>query len=131
VGLIGSAESVHLAQRFIKSCSAEVSNKGQDPILFPDFPGLRHTLNCEVELCDSWTQIMSEREIDSATEPESFNEKLERTTNLFLEKVRLGLVSSCFQLLERSLSKILIFHDQSLIVALALSLSDFAPARQV
>lgn len=88
VGLIGSGESVHLAQRFIKSCSEEVGNKGQDPILFPDFPGLRRTLNCEVELSDSWTQIMSEREIDSATEPESFNEKVERTANLFLEKIQ-------------------------------------------
>jgi hypothetical protein len=87
VGLIGSGESVHLAQRFISSCSGEVSNKGADPILFPDFPGLRNCLNCEVKLSDSWNQVMSEREINFSTDPESFNQKVDRTADLFVQKV--------------------------------------------
>jgi hypothetical protein len=87
VGLIGSGESVHLAQRFINSCSSEVNNRGEDPILFPDYPGLKNALKCNVELSDSWTQVISEREIDSAIETQSFNENVDRTAELFVQKI--------------------------------------------
>jgi hypothetical protein len=87
VGLVGSGESVHLAQRFINSCSSEISTRGVDPILFPDYPGLKKALKCNVQVSDAWTQVISEREINSAIETESFNENVERTGRLFLQKI--------------------------------------------
>jgi len=88
LGVIGSGETVDLAQQWIRNCQNEITGKPENPRLFQSFPGFAKVFGCEVRVLKECIEVLSEAEIERVLKITNFNQRVRNAAQLFIRKLR-------------------------------------------
>lgn len=87
VGIIGTGETITLANRFLDSLTQRIAGSNTNPFLHPQFPGFQTAFDCTLTKSEQFNEIITTREITDALNEQTFEQMVTNTVNLFLEKI--------------------------------------------
>lgn len=87
VGIIGSRETINLAQHWISKCQSEIPGKPGNPLLFQSFPGFKRIFGAELRIRSECIEILTEAEIKHVLDIPNFHQRVRSVAKLFLEKL--------------------------------------------
>ena len=87
VGVIGTGETIGLASQFINRLSGKIESKTKEPFQNPDFPGFKDLFDCVLMTSESYNEIIPKTSIRNATKLSTFEERVKKATDLFLDKI--------------------------------------------
>lgn len=82
IGIIGTTETIHLAERLIEKAINKVQSNNEEPFLRPPFPGFKSVFNSDIMLSEQWKISISEDEISNALKG-TFETIVSNVTDLF------------------------------------------------
>ena len=88
VGIIGSRETINLAQYWINKCQTEIPGKPGIPLLFQPFPGFKRIFGAELRVRSECIEVLKEAEIEHVLEIAEFQQRVRSAARLFIEKLR-------------------------------------------
>jgi hypothetical protein len=87
LGIIGSKETIDLAEQWIERCQGEIPGKIENSLLFQSFPGFTPIFGCELRVVDECIQLLTKGEIEQVVQIRNFRERVRSAANLFIEKL--------------------------------------------
>jgi len=87
LGIIGTNETINLAQRWIDKCQDEIPGKPENPLLFQSFPGFTRIFGCKLRVPSECIEILTESEIKQVLETKFFQQRVKNAAKLFIEKL--------------------------------------------
>lgn len=87
VGVIGTGETIGLANRFLDSLMQVIPGSNTNPFLYPPFPGFQDAFDCTLTKSESFNEIITTHEINTALNEQTFEAMVNNTVNLFLDKI--------------------------------------------
>lgn len=89
VGIVGPAPMVADAQEWLRACQGVLTNRGDQPFLYPHFPGFndQFPFQCELIYGDTWCETIDKSKLDSALKVPTFRERIKRVINLYIEGI--------------------------------------------
>jgi len=87
LGIIGSRETINLAQQWINKCKTEIPGKPEYPTLFPSFPGFTRIFGCELRILGECIEVLTEEEIKRVIEIKYFRQRVKNAAKLIIEKL--------------------------------------------
>lgn len=88
VGIIGTDETIALAEDWLKKCQQGVPGSDESRDLVPPFPGFSKVFGCRLVVFEGWKEILTVQEIDTAIRTEYFGHRVRRAARLFVEKLQ-------------------------------------------
>jgi hypothetical protein len=87
LGIIGSRETINLAQQWVGKCKSEILGKPEYPTLFPSFPGFTRIFGCELRVLSECIEVLTEEEIKRIIEIKYFQQRVKNAAKLITEKL--------------------------------------------
>lgn len=87
IGIIGSKETIHLAEQWICKCQSEIAGKKENSLLFPSFPGFTRLFGCELKILDECIEVLSGSEIEQVVSFPFFRDRVKGAAKLFIDKL--------------------------------------------
>lgn len=87
LGIIGSRDTINLAQHWINKCQGEIPGKDNYPRLFPSFPGFTRIFGSELRVLTECIEVLREDEIDQAISETDFHTRVRNAARLILNKL--------------------------------------------
>ena len=88
IGIIGSGETIDLAQQWIKKCQSEIPGKPENPWLFQSFPGFKRIFGSELRVLSQCIEVLTEAEIEKILKITDFHRRVKNAAKLFVEKLQ-------------------------------------------
>lgn len=90
VGIIGPAPMIADAQQWLQACQGILTNKGDQPFLYPHFPGFNSSspFQCDLIYGDTWCETIDRSELDSAVKAPALRERIRRVINLYVDGIK-------------------------------------------
>jgi len=91
VGVVGPAAMISDAQQWLQACQGMLTNSGEQPFLYPHFPGFNAGLpfGCELVSGDTWNEPFAPRELEKALEPPDYFERIKRVVALYIRNIEI------------------------------------------
>lgn len=85
VGIVGPPAMVADAEQWLQACRGVLLNDGQQPFLYPHFPGVRrgHPFQFDFQFGDTWRESLRDKDIADILLIPSFEERIKRLVNLY------------------------------------------------
>lgn len=89
VGLVGPSSMLADAQQWLQACTGALTNEGDQPFLYPHFPGLNnsHPFQCELMYGDTWRESISTRNLSEALALPNYYERVKSVVNLYVRAI--------------------------------------------
>ena len=87
LGIIGSKETIYLAEQWIKRCQNEIPGKEKDSLLFQSFPGFTRVFGCELKVLSECVEVLTEAEIKQVASIANFRQRVRNAAKLFLDRL--------------------------------------------
>lgn len=87
IGIVGTGETITLANRFLDWLNQEIPSSKTNPFLYPKFPGFETSFDCKLTQSESFNETLTNNEISTALDEETFEKMVTNTVQLFLEKI--------------------------------------------
>jgi len=87
LGIIGTRETINLAQHWINRCHGEIQGKTNDAKLFPPFPGFTRIFGSELRILSECVEVLNEDDVDRAIESTNFQKRVRSVAKLILSKL--------------------------------------------
>lgn len=87
VGIIGTGETIGLTSQFINRLSGKIESDVKDPFQHPYFPGFKNLFDCTLMTSENFNATISNISIQDAVKQPTFEERVERAANLFLDRI--------------------------------------------
>jgi len=88
IGIIGSRETINLAQQWMSRCQGEIGGKDKIPFLFQSFPGFKRIFGAELSVRSECLEVLKEAEIKQVLELPNFHQRVRSAARLFIDKLR-------------------------------------------
>lgn len=87
LGIIGSKESILLAENWISRCQNEIKAKKEDSLLFQAFPGFTRIFGCELRVLTECIEVLTKAEIEQVIQIVNFKQRVKSAAKLILDKL--------------------------------------------
>jgi len=87
VGLIGSNQTIHLAEKWIGRCQSKIPAKEENSLLFQSFPGFTRIFGCELKVLRECVEILTRAEVEQVVKIVNFRQRVKNAAKLFIEKL--------------------------------------------
>lgn len=89
VGIVGPPAMISDASLWLELSKGIVTNEGNQPFLYPHFPGFNKDLpfQCDLVCGEAWRETIKESDIEKALKPVAFNERLKETIRLYVHAI--------------------------------------------
>lgn len=87
IGIIGSKETISLAEQWISRCQGEIAGKKEDSLLFQSFPGFTKLFGCELKVLSECIEVLSGSEIGQIIKIPNFRKRVGSAAKLFIDKL--------------------------------------------
>ena len=87
LGIIGSKETINLAEQWIKRCQGKIPGKVENSLLFQSFPGFTKIFGCELRLLGECVEVLTKAEIRRVVNIRNFRQRVKNAAKLFIEKL--------------------------------------------
>ena len=87
LGIIGSKETINLAEQWVKRCQGVIPGKIEDSLLFQSFPGFTRIFGCEMRTVKECIQVITEAEIKQILAVPNFKQRVRSAAKLFVERL--------------------------------------------
>ncbi len=89
VGIVGPADMIADAERWLDACKGILANDGAQPFLYPHFPGLNnaHPYQCELIFGDTWHESIKDSHLHAAVNEPNFAERIKKVTGLYMRAI--------------------------------------------
>jgi hypothetical protein len=87
LGVVGSRETINLAQQWIERCQNEIPAKKENSLLFQSFPGFTKIFGCRLSVLNECIETVTSEEIRQVLEVGDFQQRVKEAANLFIAKL--------------------------------------------
>jgi hypothetical protein len=87
LGIIGSKETIALAEKWIGRCQGKIPGKAKAPLLFQPFPGFTRIFGCELQILRECVEVLTRAEIKQVVRIRNFRQRVRNAAKLFIEKL--------------------------------------------
>lgn len=87
LGIVGSRETINLAQQWIEKLEGEIPGKKEDDLLFQSFPGFTKIFGCRLHVQKECIEVVTEDEIKEVVMIKGFQQGVKKAADLFVEKL--------------------------------------------
>jgi hypothetical protein len=87
LGIIGSKETVCLAEQWIGRCYGKIPAKKENSLLFQSFPGFTKIFGCELQVLSECVEVLTKAEIDQVVNIKNFRQRVRNAAKLFTDKL--------------------------------------------
>lgn len=89
VGIIGLPAMVADAEAWLHACTGILANSGEQPFLYPHFPGFspQTPFGCELIFGDTWRESLSADALHEALQPPNFYDRVKKVVALYVRGI--------------------------------------------
>jgi len=89
VGMVGPAPMIADAEQWIQACKGVMTNDGDQPFLYPHFPGINagHPYQCDLITGDTWNETLKNTDLESALANPDFLSRIKTLVNLYIKAI--------------------------------------------
>ncbi|MFB0544485.1 MAG: hypothetical protein ACETVN_02115, partial [Asgard group archaeon] len=88
IGIIGSRETINLAQHWMNKCQREIHGKTEIPLLFQSFPGFKRIFGAELSIRSECMEVLKEAEIKRVLIIANFYQRVRSAAKLFIGRLQ-------------------------------------------
>lgn len=87
IGIIGSKQTISLAEKWITRCHNKIPAKQENSLLFQPFPGFTRIFGCELRVIKECIEVLTSAEIEQVVKIRSFRQRVANAAKLFTDKL--------------------------------------------
>ena len=87
LGIIGSRETIDLAQQWIERCQFEIPAKKENSLLFQSFPGFTRIFGCKMYVLSECIETVTHEEVKRVLQIRGFHQRVKEAAKIFVGKL--------------------------------------------
>jgi len=87
LGIIGSRETINLAQHWITRCQGEIPGKPKNPVLFQTFPGFTRIFGNDLLILSECIEVLTDSEIRQVIRIADYDQRVRSAAKLFTKRI--------------------------------------------